>query len=466
MKTLAKTQIKLLQRKHGNSLCFVLLYRFLKNIFCLLGLGIWGMIAWELIEQKHLTQSIYEQLVLFVSFLCILLLKKEKQYALVPYINKLTISRIRNYILVRELFSVYNFFLFPLIAPVIFLSETIEFSISNCFFLFIYLGLIGLFLNLLTRILKYFCIKYRLVFWVVLSFAITYIIILILFYRTQSAISFSDFWGNHYFIYALLFGIIFLIPGLFYIIKQELYYIYDGHHFRDATIHRLNLKLIPSTIFIKVLLLKYFRCKVFEKFLTQIVSYALAAIAVILLFDLKIMGLGMLLGIYTFNILPFTIYLSSNYFDGIYTKPVSIRSLLSTSFHIHLIITTLLFLVLLIFLVFFDRQFIIPLIALYLFTSGPLGMLLLLNILFAERFDLFPVQSDFRIHQTFVQSTTKVLSAICLLGCATILHFFPIAGFYTILLLSLPVIIIYPFWINILHRKFKQRKHQIMSNLR
>jgi len=257
-----------------------------------------------------------------------------------------------------------------------------------------------------------------------------------------------------------------LIPGYFYIIKQELYQVYEGNHIGSETVHYFTPNFFLSDIFSKALLLEYLRCKVFKKFLIQLVSYAIAGIAFFTVFDLKILGLGMFLCIYTFNMLPLTIYLSSNYFDGLYTKPVSIKSLLLSSFYIHIVTIAILFLILLIFITIYDKSYILPLLSLYLYTSGPMALLLLHNILFAKKFDLFPVLSDFTIEQTLAQTVIKMISAASLFGCAAAIHFFSTIGCYVILAISLIVIMTYSHWIDYLYKKFMLRKYTIMENLR
>lgn len=455
-----------MQCKYGNCMYFILLFELIKSIFYFLGFAACSIIVLQFIDQGYLTQSIYEQLVIVISFLCIFLFKKEKQYALVAYITKLTVSKIKNFILVRELLSGFNFIFFPLVIPLLFLSNTIGISIRTCISLFICLWLMGLLLNLLTRIIKYFCIKYKLFFVTTLSIALTYSIILVLFYRTTTVFSYSHILDNIYYIIALLTVISLLIPGYFYIIKQELYQVYEGNHIGSETVHYFTPNFFLSDIFSKALLLEYLRCKVFKKFLIQLVSYAIAGIAFFTVFDLKILGLGMFLCIYTFNMLPLTIYLSSNYFDGLYTKPVSIKSLLLSSFYIHIVTIAILFLILLIFITIYDKSYILPLLSLYLYTSGPMALLLLHNILFAKKFDLFPVLSDFTIEQTLAQTVIKMISAASLFGCAAAIHFFSTIGCYVILAISLIVIMTYSHWIDYLYKKFMLRKYTIMENLR
>jgi hypothetical protein len=196
------------------------------------------------------------------------------------------------------------------------------------------------------------------------------------------------------------------------------------------------------------------------------IIYAIAGIAAFKVFDLKIVGLGIFLSIYTSNMLPFTVYFSSNYFDGLYTKPISTKSLLLSAFYIHIIVTTILFLILLAFVTIYDKSILLPLISIYLYISGPVALLLLHNILFAQKFDLFPVQSDFTIRRTFAQKVTGIIFAVSLLVCAVIIHFFSTTGCYIILLISLIPIMTSSLWIDYLYKKFMQRKYQIMENLR
>jgi hypothetical protein len=464
MKTIVKTEIKLMQSKYGNALYFIPFYQLGKSVYYFIGLFACGMIAWQFIDRGYLTQSVYEQLVIIISFLWAYFFKKEKPYTLIPYITKLTVSSIRNYILVIELFSGFNFILIPLVVSVQFLSNSIEYSTIT--YLFIRLWIMGLLLNLLTKMIKYFRIGHKFFFITIMSITLAYSLILVWFYRTSTVFSYSNFPDNGYYIIILLAGIALLIPGYFYVIKQELYQAYEGNHWGRKIVHNFNPGLISSNIFNKVLILEYLRCKLFRKFSMPMISYAIGGIVCFIVFDLKSVGLGLFLGIYTSVMLPFTIYLSSNYFDGLYTKPISIKLLLFSSFYIHIIITTGLFLILLIFIVMYDQSNVLPLMTLYLYTSGPMALLLLHNILFAQKFDLFPVQPDSKIEKTFAQTVTGIISGVSLFGCAAIIHFFSTIGCYILLSISIVTVMTYSYWIDFLYRKFMQRKYRIMENLR
>ncbi len=95
-----------------------------------------------------------------------------------------------------------------------------------------------------------------------------------------------------------------------------------------------------------------------------------------------------------------------------------------------------------------------------------MALLLLCNILFAQKFDLFPVRSDFAIQRTFAQNVMGFIFGIFLFGGIAIIHFFSTIGCCIILSISMITVMTYSYWINILYEKFMQRKYQIMENLR
>ena len=340
--------------------------------------------------------------------------------------------------------------------------------IQHCHFLYILSLLItmGLWLNLLARIFKFLSTKHKLFFIISSSIILAYSIILILFYRNVNVTSYSSLLNNGHYIILLIIGITLTIPGYFHVVKQELYQVYSEKNLGNGAIRNLKTSLTSSNVFIRILILEYIRCKIFKKFLIQMSSYAIAGAVFILVFNLKVIGLGMFLGIYTYNMLQFTIYFSSNYFDGLQTKPISIKTLLLSSYYIHIIITAVLFLILLIFVSIYDKSYILSLITLYLYTSGPIALLLLTNVLFAEKFDLFPLQLNTPIQRTLAQKVIGVISAVTLIGGASIIHFFTTIGCYIILLISIVTIITHSYWIDYLHKKFIQRKYRIMDNLR
>jgi hypothetical protein len=98
--------------------------------------------------------------------------------------------------------------------------------------------------------------------------------------------------------------------------------------------------------------------------------------------------------------------------------------------------------------------------------SGPVAFFLMQNILFAQKFDLFPVQSDLKIQRTLAQQVIGFIAGVSLFGSALIIHFFPTIGCYAILAISLTMVTTYSYWINCIYKKFMQRKYLIMENLR
>ena len=458
--------MKSLEKEYGYAVYFFLFYLFATNIVKMLILVLWGVVAWKIIDMGYLSQSVYEHLVIVTIFSFYFFAKKEKQYALIPYITKLTTSKIRNYILVREFFSIFNFSVFATIAPALLLNNTIEKSVKTYILISISLWLIGLLLNIFTRIIKYLCLKYKSCFIYTLSIIFAYFIILVLFYRNTAILSYSNFLDNITCIIILLTVNVLLFMGYSYVIRQELYHIYDGKHIRNEFSRLFYSALGSSSIISKLQILKLLRCKIFMKFLTSMIYFIVLGIVFYLFIDFKLLGLVFYLGAYTLNMLHFTISLNSDYFDGLFTKKVSIKSLLLNAFYTHLIITTLLFIGLLVYMIIYDKTNILPYTSIYLFVSGPIAFILLHSILFAQKIDLYPVQSDNVIPQTLAQKIIRIIAGISLLGCITIIHFFPTAGCYIVLITSMLAIMTYPYWVHYLYNQFMNRKYQIMENLR
>jgi len=316
-----------------------------------------------------------------------------------------------------------------------------------------------------TRIVKYFCIKYKSYFIATLSIVFTYFIFLVL-YRTSAIFSYSYFLDNTYIIIVLLTGSVFLTTTYFSVIKQELYRVYDGKHIGNEFTRLFYSALISNNIFNKLHILEFLRCKVFIKIFTPMIFFIIIGMFFYLSNNLKLFGLMIYLGAYTMHILHFTISLNSEYFDGLYTKPVSIRSLLLNAFYTHIIIITILFIPLLIYMTMYDKPYILPYTSIYVFLSGPVAFILLHGILFAKKFDLYPVQSDYSIRQSFAQKTIRIIAGISSLGSIAIIHFFSTIGCYIVLTTSMFVIITYPYWIEYLYKQFMRKKYQIMENLR
>jgi hypothetical protein len=465
VKTIIKIQLKLLKSEYGNVMYFMPLLQLGKAFYYFILYSVFGIMAWQLIEKKYLTVSAYEQLAIIMTFLFGFFLKKEKPFVWIPYITKLTVSKIRNYILMKDLLSGYNFILIPLSIAVAVLLNTVENSGAAYAFLFVRLWLMGVFLNLLARIIKYLCIGCRVLLIAIITILTGYAIFLVLLYKIPTAFLFSNIIADSRHIIILIAAIALLIPFYFYVIKQEMYYMYDGNHLKQNNVRRFNTRFTSSNIFTKLLVLEYFRCGLFNKFSLAIFSRIFGGVMFYVYFDFKLIGLALIVSSYTFAMIPYTIYLSSNYFDGLYTKPVSIKAILSSSFYIHVFVTTVIFLIMLAFFAIYDKSYILSLVALYLFTAGAMAFMLLYNILFAKRFELFPAQ-EFKIKNTFMQTLIGIIASAFLLACVAVINYFPSVGSYIIISISIAIVMAHPLWIDYLFGKLMQRRYWIMENLR
>ncbi len=454
----------LLRRQHGNSIFLLFFYKFIKNIFAFFSLFMYGMLLCLFINVGYITQFTYEQLIIVIILLCSVFLKKEKQYAIIPYLIRIPKIEIRKYVLTKELLSAYNFIIIPLIIP-LFLMNKVEWSTNASILVFMNSFLVGLFINLSIRIVKFFCNKERLCYLITIAFISAYIIILVI--TRHKAIEFSYFsWlTNYYSIIVSLIGISFMVPFYMYIIKQESYLLYDNDS-RNESRHYFGIEPMLTNIFNKLHILQLIRSKGTRKFVSSILLCIGGGLSLYLFVDFKLLGLSVYLGAYTLNMIQFTIYLNSDYFDALCTKPLSIKSLLLNAFNIHLCITSILFILLFIYITMCDNQFIWPFISIYLYISGPMAFILFFNILFAQKYDSDSVESEFSIQRTSAQKIIGLIAAFTLFGVLAIIQLFPTIGCYIVMTISIMVIMSYHYWINFLYKRFMNRRYQIMGDLR
>ena len=442
---------------------FGISYEFIKNILVLFNLFMYGGIFCLLMEMGYMTQFTYEQLAIVIVLLYNLFLKKEKQYAFVPYLIRIPEIKIRKYILFKESLSVHNFILLPLIIP-LFLVNKVGWS-PNVFILFINSLFVGLFVNLFMRIVKFFCNRSQRYYLTLMTILSAYIIVL--FTTRHKAMEFSYLNGlnTYYSIGVLLISVSLVIPFYMYVIKQEMYLIYDNDARRKST-RFFGLQSIPNTIFNKLFVLQLIRCKGARKFLNSILISVMAGLLLYLFLDFKLLGLSVYLGAYTINIVQFTIYLNSDYFDALYIKPVSINSLLLNNFYVHLCVTGILFVLIFIYITIYDNQLVLPIISIYLYISGPMAFLLFFNILFAKKYDLYSVESEFTIRRTFAQKVIGLIAGGSLFGVIAIVQLLPTIGCYIVIAISIIIIMTYHYWIGYLYEQFMSRRYRIMKDLR
>ena len=477
MKIIFHIQNIIMHRKYELSMLFIMLYKFISIAFSFIVLYVWGLVLCTFINLGYLTQSEYEQLAVIIVLLFNILIKKEKQDFISPYITKMVNIEIQKYMFTRELFSIYNFMVIILILPSLFLSKIPLWSIEACVSLFISFFLIGLLLNLFSKIVKWFC-KNAVCFIITLIGLFVYMIILVISHQFDFNVTLSMLFSNYYSIILCALCVLILMPFYMYIIRQELYQIYEIHNNGSFILQLFSSESMQSNLFSKLYFRQFARCNGFRNFLTPIMINIFAGLFLYLILDFnkfinispylnfKMIGLSIYLGSYTIVMVPFTIYSNSNYFDTIYSKPISIKSLLLDNFYMHVCITSVLFMLLLTYIAIFDNQNVLPFITLYLFTLGPMAFILFLNILFANKYDLYSSKSGFSIERTLAQKIIGYISGMILLGAIVVINAFSTTGCFIVIISSTIVIIFYNFWIKILYKCFMSKKYRIMENLR
>jgi hypothetical protein len=341
----------------------------------------------------------------------------------------------------------------------------IEWSANTSVLLFINFFLVGFFINLSIRIIKFFCNKYKLCYLVTIAIISAYMITLVITRHKIIEFSYLNLLDNYYSVIVSFISVFFIISFYMYVIKQEMYLIYDSDT-KHKSMRFFELQVMPDNIFNKLFILQLIRCKGTRKFLRSILLFMTFGLLLYLFMDFKLLGLSVYLGAYTLNMVQFTIYSNSDYFDSLYTKPISINSLLLNAFYTHLYAACILFVLMFFYIAIYNNQFVLPFISIYLYISGPMAFILFFNILFAQNYDLYSVESEFIIRRTFAQKIIGFIAGSSLFGILTIIQLFSTIGCYIIIATSIIVIMTHHYWIRYLYERFISRKYQIMENLR
>jgi hypothetical protein len=250
------------------------------------------------------------------------------------------------------------------------------------------------------------------------------------------------------------------------VIKQEMYLLYESGDNKRKSIPFFRINQVHINIPQKLLFIQLLRTKGARQILRSILLCIVGGLCIYRFLDFKLVGLSVYLGAYTLNMLQYTIYLNSNYFDTLATKPFSIHSLLLNAFYTHLCVSSVLFVLLFIYTGIYDNQYILPVLSIYAYISGPMALILLFNILFAQKHEFDSVESDITISRTFEQKIIGIIAGGSLFGVLAVIHFSSTIGCNIIIAISFIVIITHHYWISKLNIQFTKRKYQIMKNLR
>jgi len=465
MELIFRIEMLLKRRIHGYSMFLMFAYECIKNIFMFLTFFIWGILLCLFIKLGYITQFTYEQLIIVIILICNLFLKKENQYAIIPYQVRIKEKEIKKYLLAKELISPYNFLLLPLVIPIFFLNK-IEWSTSIVLFLVVNSFFIGFFINLFIKIIKFFCEKRKLYYIITMTVMSAYTIALIIIHNWNIELSYLGLVYSYYTAIVLFISIILIIPLYIYTIKQEIYLHYESSGIKHKSIRLLESVSFSNNIYYKLFFMQLIRCKGTRKLVRSILFFTIAGLLLYFFTDFKLLGLSVYLGAYTLNMVQYTLYLNSNYYDGISIKPVSINTLLLCTFNIHICISSILFVLLFIHIAIYDNTLILSFFAIYLYVSGPMALILFFNILFIQKHDVHFVDLDFVIQRTFSQKIIGLIAGGSLFGVLATIHFFPRIGCYIVIATSIISIMTHHYWIRNLYLQFMNRKYKIMDNLR
>lgn len=453
-----------MHRQYGDSTISCLLYRCIRLVVYFFALFIYGLLLHLFLKIGYITESIYELCVLFIVLSSNLFFKTENQFAFIPYLIRIPDKAIRKHILVKELLSPYNYIILPLIIPII-STISANYSYLSLIALITNSYLLGLFINLSMRIIKFACNKYKLFYVTTISIISLSLIALVLFRHIDIELSYINLLSNYFFAFALLIGIMLLIPAYMRVIKLEFYLIYDSD-IKHETTSIINSFSVINNIFDKLQIYQLIRTKGGHRFIQSILFYIIGGILLCFAMDLKLIGITLYLGAYTLNMLQFTIYVNSGYFDFLYVRDISIKSLIFKSFYTNLVITFILFIPIFIYNIIYEKNLILPTLSIFLYIIGPVSLILLINVLFAQKYDCFKATSDFSSTRTYSQKIIGAIAGGSLFIAFLIINFFSQIGCYIIIVISITFFMIHQYLIYLLYKEFMNRRYEIMENLR
>jgi hypothetical protein len=254
--------------------------------------------------------------------------------------------------------------------------------------------------------------------------------------------------------------------------------VYDVNNVGNTFMSLVKSEAIENNIFGLLCRKKIIRCEKYRKLISSVLINIIIgllfyfilgnnlSLAKMLPLDFRMVGLFLFISSYTLNMVQYTVYSSSNYFDTLHSKPISIKTLLFNSFHIHVSVTTILFVISFIYISVFDNQNVLPLISIYLYILGPMAFILFCNILFAQKFNLYSDKSEISNVRTFAQKIIGGVAGILAFGVLILIQLFSTIGCFMIIILSSIIMITYKYWIQYLYKKFMNNLYKIMENLR
>lgn len=453
-------------RKNGYSIPILIIYKALYIISSLFVFYGYGMLLYLFLEVDYISNFIYEQLILIIILMYHFLNNNNKSLVRFQYVLRSNKDKFAKTQLIKEILSLKNFIILPLTYPLLIQANDIVIITQSPLSLIIRLYAIGLFINLLIKIAKHLFNKNLVGYIIINILLLVYGTMLIIFYNTSINFSILNIQNEVYSFMMLILVLLVLIFYYNYSLKKERYLLYENNGIiREIPLYDLGSK-VNLNLWNNLFIFQLLRCKEMKKFVLSILINLVVGVFLFFILDFKLLGLSLFIGGYTLHIIQFTIYLNSDYFEALYTRPFSIKKLLLNYFYANFITTSLLFGFVLTYLI-ISNQFvhILSSISIYFCMLGPIAFILMCNILYAKRYQLYPTHVDFSIRRTFTQKTIGFIAGFTLFISFIVISLLPL-GVYFVIGLGVLFFSTHQYWITLLYSKFMHNKYQIIKNLR
>lgn len=426
----------------------------LLTVACLL--VILGGLCGILVEEKFITLTALQLLVVGVSFLLVLL--KERDYGflkpLCPIISRRYIAVFR---LIEVVFSKENLTLAVILVPL--------YYVLNGQFAYIYLLqliLINLAISLIVSIIDVLSTKRKWISRLFISLIIAFCL-LIVFLRT---INFKVPLTNS----SLLLRLIVIITAVislalccFILYVKNYPSLYSKGGFLDGKWQGGKIAY-SSLSFTTTIIKQVLRCPAYRKLFPSVIAIVVLGVFIMRIDGLEYLGAAMCAGAYSLSMFQYSTSFMSSSVDLFFTIPRSIKNIYWSFVMINTFITTLFSSFAALYLSFVAEVSPLPVFFIWGFICVPLSMLIFINSIFPIKIDLW--SNDPSLDRNPVQVVVSAFVAFVFFLVSLLIQFKTFEACFIIGIISLLFALNYKAHFSYIAKKLRQRKYIIINTLR
>lgn len=402
------------------------------------------------------TESSIELLAIGVTLLVVLLKDADYNFIrpLCPLISHRLMAVFR---ILSSIVSINNVILVCLLAPFNFVLH----GHLDTFDIFAFYFLLNICISLIILELEPIFIRFKHAKTISLLFVVLYCSVIVIFRTTDYHISLYAHLGLMANIILILAILIFVIAS-YLLLKEN----YPEQYNKGTTLIHIhqNYKTRRTILsMVGVILKQYLRCPAYKRIFSS--TFVLLLLGALLCKnDLEYFGAALFIGAYSMSVLQYSTSALSKFPDLLFSAPFSYRDFLYAFFLINAIISSLLCLIISLYVKFVAENSILPILSIWGLICGPLSNIVLICTVFPIKIDFWAKNPD--LNRTPVQVFIAIISGFLVLLSALLVQFKTVEASIILGLISFVSCFTIPKHISSLEAKIKQRKYIIIKSLR